>query len=175
MSLMYDVDRAHVHERQQRLLKEAAMRHGFASETRRLPQLRKRLGGLLVNLGTRLQADHPPAPQTEADTAASVGALLPAVVPEDEPTAPPRPASLPAAAPSAADVRTEVLQALRQLPKAQQQVLILYLQTGCTLEEIARILRAPRDVVKLHLYQGCRSLRQRLGDQTLTWLDGSAA
>lgn len=178
MSLIFEIDQARVAERQRHLRQEVAFNGAHIGAGWRAPELtviRKRLGGLLVTWGTRLQAASP-INQEVLPEVSPLPESVPAAVESVEETAPTR-LALPGSAPQNAsdwlEVRSVVLQALRQLPRPQQQALILYAEHGCSLDEIAHILQEKRDCVAVYLYEAQRNLRKMLPPEALAWLSAT--
>ena len=58
--------------------------------------------------------------------------------------------------------------ALKRLPEAQREALVLHHLCGRSVQEIARDLRTPVGTVKARLSRGRAALAQLLGDETLT-------
>ncbi len=62
------------------------------------------------------------------------------------------------------DARTQVLEALRQIPEAQRQALILAYYEGLSQSEIAERLDVPLGTIKTRMRQGMLKLKEILGD-----------
>ena len=69
----------------------------------------------------------------------------------------------PGAAPDLQYAASEALEAIRDLPEAYREPLLLRLVEGCSGREIAALCGLTEDSVRVNLHRGFRLLRERLG------------